>query len=131
MKFIINEKQEKVLKNSVDLEEKTKLEQITHKYIETFMDTSELSDNFYGITVDIYNTDYGKYCEITGLFKDVFNGTDSDEIYNELRHAIIRVQEYLLPFKFSNISHGNATIDSYLNKYKPYYDSKKKKLTRK
>jgi hypothetical protein len=124
MKFVINEEQKKVLQDFVDLGEKTKSEQITQKYIEAFIDTSELSDNFYGITVDIYNTDYGKYCEITALFKDPFNGTDSDKIYNELRHVIRRVGEYL-PFKFSNISQGNTTIDSYLNNHKPYYDSKK------
>ena len=65
-----------------DLGERTNLEKMVTKLIDLKIGNIKKLDNFYGIAVDIFDAQYGKYCQIHFLMKEPFSRDDSDFIYS-------------------------------------------------
>jgi hypothetical protein len=102
-----------------------KLEKIVVKLVESHIRGYEISDNFYGVSCDIYSSEYGIYCHITFLFKEPFSQKESDFFHNlsgGVRSKIKRTLGDL--FVTNNISSQQSTIDSY-QKTKWWYEEKK------
>ncbi len=115
----------KILKEEFDLnQDKTNLEKMIAKHVEKHIDKKLVTDNFYGVVVDVYNTKYGKYCHITNLLKGPFTEKDSDQLFLMGREIKSTIKEVFSDF-FSSVSISTSTIDNYLS-YKPWYDEKKK-----
>ena len=118
----------KVLKEETEeLGERTKLEKLIAKQFgkPNFEDVLLEPDNFYGVIVDIYDTDYGKQCHITALMKKPFKKEDSDMLHNLLRHGRERVRSMFSDYFNSGITGSVSTIESYKDT-KWLYDERKK-----
>jgi len=109
-----------------DLGERTPLEKLVAKFITNRIKGIDEINNFYGVAVDIYNGQYGKYCHITYLMKKPFSREDSDFIHNIFRNINARKQvEKLTGEEFNgSFSSSVSTIESYLNT-KWWYDEQK------
>jgi hypothetical protein len=68
-----------------DIGERTKMERYISKQVETDLPETIKNDNYYGVVVDIYDTDYGKVCRISVLFKRPFTENEADEVHNSTR----------------------------------------------
>ena len=119
----------KILKEQTEeLGERTKLEKLIAKQFgkPNFEDVLLEPDNFYGVIVDIYDTDYGKQCHITALMQKPFKKEDSDMLQNMVRYGRERIKDM-----FSNLFRGGitgsvSTIESYKD-HKWFYDERKTK----
>ena len=103
---------------------RTRLEMSVIELIDQEVDISNLSDNYYGVAVDIIKSNYGRTeCVVTFLFKKPFKEKESDLLYRKSRN-VKEVINSFLPDLFYNIQFSNSTIESYMN-HKKYYDTKK------
>jgi len=115
----------KILKEEIDLnQDRTKLEKMIAKSVEKVIDRKLVSDNFYGIVVDVYNTKYGKHCHITNLLKEPFTEKDSDQLFSMGGEIKSTIKEVFSDF-FSSVNISTSTIDNYLS-HKLWYDEQKK-----
>jgi len=102
---------------SEDLGERTKLEKLVMKFIESDLKDKDLPDNFYGAVADIYQSQYGQGCSITFLFKKVFSMNDSDnliKIGNEIKNSVKMFFQGEFPY---GVNISTSTVEHYL-KYK-------------
>jgi hypothetical protein len=88
--------------------------------------SSDLSENYYGVVVDIYDSNYGKICYVTFLYKNPFKEDDVLSYDAGLPKKIKKDIKGLFTDFFGNISVSRSTIDSYLP-HKIWYDSQKHK----
>ena len=109
-----------------DIGERTKMERYISKQVETDLPETIKNDNYYGIVVDIYDTDYGKVCRISVLFKRPFTENEADEVHNKRREIQKTIRDLVQDFFKGGISMGVSTLDSY-NDTSWYYESKKTK----
>ena len=95
--------------------ERTKLEKLIAKQFgkPNFEGVLLEPDNFYGVVIDIYDTDYGKQCRITALMKKPFKKEDSDMLHNMLRHGREKIKDMFSNYFDSGITGSVSTIDSY------------------
>ena len=73
-----------------------------------------------------YDTDYGKVCRISVLFKRPFTENEADEVHNKRREIQKTIRDLVQDFFKGGISMGVSTLDSY-NDTSWYYESKKTK----
>jgi hypothetical protein len=109
-----------------DIGERTKMERYISKQVETDLPETIKNDNYYGVVVDIYDTDYGKVCRISVLFKKPFTENEADEVHNKRREIQKTIRDLVQDFFKGGISMGVSTLDSY-NDTSWYYESKKTK----
>lgn len=109
-----------------DIGERTKMERYISKQVETDLPETIKNDNYYGVVVDIYDTDYGKVCRISVLFKRPFTENEADEVHNKRREIQKTIRDLVQDFFKGGISMGVSTLDSY-NDTSWYYESKKTK----
>ena len=109
-----------------DIGERTKMERYISKQVETDLPETIKNDNYYGVVVDIYDTDYGKVCRISVLFKRPFTENEADEVHNKIREKKKTIRDLVQDFFKGGISMGVSTLDSY-NDTSWYYESKKTK----
>ena len=109
-----------------DIGERTKMERYISKQVETDLPETIKNDNYYGIVVDIYDTDYGKVCRISVLFKRPFTENEANEVHNKRREIQKTIRDLVQDFFKGGISMGVSTLDSY-NDTSWYYESKKTK----
>ena len=87
----------------------------------------KFSENFDRAVVNVYNNSYGEpSVQITFLMKEPFRKEDSDYLHT-LRDKIKDGIKNHLPkiTEMYHIGFNTETIDSYLSRSKPYYDSVK------
>jgi hypothetical protein len=104
----------------------SKLEKIIASFVKKRFDKSILTDNFHGVDVNIYNTDYGTQCHVTVLMKKGFSGEESDRFHNSLASVRPIIRKFFPEFN-AGISSNIETLESY-NKGKWWYDEKKKPI---
>jgi len=101
------------------------LEEVVKAITESLMDDRNLSDNYSGIAVDIYNSQYGVICHITMLFKKAFSKDESDRLMSEKYPLIKSITKFFPDRLFSGgITSSHSTIEMY-NRYREFYDSNK------
>jgi hypothetical protein len=101
------------------------LEEVVKAITESLMDDRNLSDNYSGIAVDIYNSQYGVICHITMLFKKAFSKDESDRLMSEKYPLIKSITKFFPDRLFSGgITSSHSTIEMY-SRYKEFYDSNK------
>ena len=88
--------------------------------------SSALPENYYGVVVDIYDSNYGKICYVTFLYKKPFEEDDVLSYDAGLHRKIKNNIKGLFTDFFSNVSFSRSTIESYLP-HKIWYDSQKRK----
>jgi len=122
IKSVLNEE-------TYDLGERTNLEKMVAKLIDLKIGNIKKLDNFYGIVVDIFDSQYGKYCQIHFLMKEPFSRDDSDCIYNNFpKSKIQKLVEQMLGVKFDGgFTSSQSTIENYI-KTKWFYEDKKVKM---
>jgi hypothetical protein len=122
IKSVLNEE-------TYDLGERTNLEKMVAKLIDLKIGNIKKLDNFYGIVVDIFDSQYGKYCQIHFLMKEPFSRDDSDFIYNNFpKSKIQKLVEQMLGVKFDGgFTSSQSTIENYI-KTKWFYEDKKVKM---
>lgn len=122
IKSVLNEE-------TYDLGERTNLEKMVAKLIDLKIGNIKKLDNFYGIVVDIFDSQYGKYCQIHFLMKEPFSRDDSDFIYNNFpKSKIQKLVEQMLGVKFDGgFTSSQSTIENYINT-KWFYEDKKVKM---
>lgn len=109
----------KILKEEFNLREgKSKMELTIMNLIENSLDKELLGDNFSGVSVDIYDTKYGKNCKIVGLFKNPYKPKISDMLIEKLMEAKRTVMDVFTDY-FNDVYVSTSTVDSYL-RYKGY-----------
>lgn len=110
-----------------DLGERTKIEQLITKQFgkPNFEGVLFEPDNFYGVVVDVYDTDYGKQCHITILMKKPFKAEDSDMLHQWVRKGKEKIKDMFSNYFDSGISGSISTIESYKD-HKWFYDERKK-----
>ena len=109
-----------------DIGERTKMERYISKQVETDLPETIKNDNYYGVVVDIYDTDYGKVCRISVLLKRPFTEDEADEVHDKRREIQKTIRDLVQDFFKGGISMGVSTLDSY-NDTSWYYESKKTK----
>jgi len=122
IKSVLNEE-------TYDLGERTNLEKMVAKLIDLKIGNIKKLDNFYGIVVDIFDSQYGKYCQIHFLMKKPFSSDDSDFIYNNFpKSKMQKLVEQMLGVKFDGgFTSSQSTIENYI-KTKWFYEDKKVKM---
>jgi len=105
--------------------ESNKLEKTIEKMVESHFKNIKTPEDFHGIKVDVYPTEYGKAANITILMKKPFSGEDSDFLHVVGKEAKSFVYTMFGDYLKGGISCGNSTIDSY-NNTKWWYEEKKK-----
>ncbi len=122
IKSVLNEE-------TYDLGERTNLEKMVAKLIDLKIGNIKKLDNFYGIVVDIFDSQYGKYCQIHFLMKEPFSRDDSHFIYNNFpKSKIQKLVEQMLGVKFDGgFTSSQSTIENYI-KTKWFYEDKKVKM---
>lgn len=122
IKSVLNEE-------TYDLGERTNLEKMVTKLIDLKIGNIKKLDNFYGIAVDIFDSQYGKYCQIHFLMKKSFSRDDSDFIYNNFsKSKMQKLVEQMLGVKFDGgFTSSQSTIENYI-KTKWFYEDKKVKM---
>ena len=109
-----------------DIGERTKMERYISKQVETDLPETIKNDNYYGVVVDIYDTDYGKVCWISVLFKRPFTRNEADEVHDKRIEIQKTIRDLVQDFFKGGISMGVSTLDSYKDT-SWYYESKKTK----
>ena len=105
--------------------EAKELEQVVKSITETMIDESDMSDNYDGIAVDIYQSQYGDICHITILFKKSFSKDESDRLMNQRHNMLGTISKFFPNRMFSGgLTSSHSTVEMY-NRYKEYYDSNK------
>ena len=107
-----------------DIGERTKMERYISKQVETDLPETIKNDNYYGVVVDIYDTDYGKVCKISVLFKRPFTRNEADEVHDKRIEIQKTIRDLVQDFFKGGISMGVSTLDSYKDT-SWYYESKK------
>jgi len=105
--------------------ESNKLEKTIEKMVESHFKNIKTPEDFHGIKVDVYPTEYGKAANITILMKKPFSGEDSDFLHVVGKEAKSFVYTMFGDYLKGGITCGNSTIDSY-NNTKWWYEEKKK-----
>ena len=105
--------------------ESNKLEKTIEKMVESHFKNIKTPEDFHGIKVDIYPTEYGKAANITILMKRPFSGEDSDFLHVVGKEAKSFVYKMFGDYLKGGIICGNSTIDTY-NNTKWWYEEKKK-----
>ena len=112
------------IKVFIDIES-NKLEKTIEKMVESHFKNIKTPEDFHGIKVDVYPTEYGKAANITILMKKPFSGEDSDFLHVIGKEAKSFVYTMFGDYLTGGISCGNSTIDTY-NNTKWWYEEKKK-----
>jgi hypothetical protein len=102
----------------------TKEEKTVQKMVLSTISPYELPENFSGIAIDIYPTDYGKECHITFLLSKPFTQKESDSLFAVSRDVKNTIKKFFGDRYKSGISVSNSTVDSY-EKTKWWYEEKK------
>jgi predicted MPP superfamily phosphohydrolase len=105
--------------------ESNKLEKTIEKMVESHFKNIKTPEDFHGIKVDVYPTEYGKAANITILMKKPFSGEDSDFLHVVGKEAKSFVYTMFGDYLKGGITCGNSTIDSY-NNTKWWFEEKKK-----
>ena len=105
--------------------ESNKLEKTIEKMVEYHFKNIKTPEDFHGIKVDVYPTEYGKAANITILMKRPFSGEDSDFLYVVGKEAKSFVYTMFGDYLTGGISCQNSTIDTY-NNTKWWFEEKKK-----
>ena len=105
--------------------ESNKLEKTIEKMVESHFKNIKTPEDFHGIKVDIYPTEYGKAANITILMKRPFSGEDSDFLHVVGKEAKSFVYTMFGDYLTGGISCQTSTIDSY-NNTKWWFEEKKK-----
>jgi len=119
----------KVLKEElINFDNYSKMEKSIKKLVDNQVAKYSLSltENYYGVVVDIYDSKYGKVCHVTFLYKKSFEDNDVLSFDAGLHRKIRKDIKELFTDFFSSISMSRSTIDSYLP-HKIWYDSQKRK----
>lgn len=103
---------------------KTKFEKTIANIVEKRLPEIIKDNNFYGVAVDVYNSDYGKICRITILLNKSFKMEDADKIQSSSREIKELIKSIVGNIFKGGISIGVSTLDSY-NDTRWYYESKK------
>jgi hypothetical protein len=112
----------KVLKEETEvIPKRTPLEKTVTDFVNMSMEGYELSENFYGVAVDI--TDNNTTCDITVLFKKPFNMEESDKAHSIVRKIRQEVSDYFGDSFY--VKGSTSTIDSYNDYYERYFLSRK------
>jgi hypothetical protein len=125
----LNKTIRKVLKEElINFDNYSKMEKSIKKLVDSKVNKYSLSltENYYGVVVDIYDSKYGKVCHVTFLYKKPFEDNDVLSFDAGLPRKIKKDIKELFTDFFSNISMSRSTIDSYLP-HKIWYDSQKRK----
>ena len=112
------------IKVFIDMES-NKLEKTIEKMVESHFKNIKTPEDFHGIKVDIYPTEYGKAANITILMKRPFSGEDSDFLHVVGKEAKSFVYKMFGDYLKGGIICGNSTIDTY-NNTKWWFEEKKK-----
>ena len=112
------------IKVFIDMES-NKLEKTIEKMVESHFKNIKTPEDFHGIKVDVYPTEYGKAANITILMKRPFSGEDSDFLHVVGKEAKSFVYKMFGDYLKGGIICGNSTIDTY-NNTKWWYEEKKK-----
>lgn len=125
MFYRTEEKNDEMIKEEFEYTgDRSKIEKVVIKFINTFLKEKELPENFHSTVVDVFETEYGKACKITFLMKKPFSQDDSDKMF-----VIGRDVEKLIKRFFPNtFEYGTNTSNSTVSHYmsiKNYYESKK------
>lgn len=120
----------KILSEEVeDLEERTKIEKLVTRFVNTYLKDKELPENFYGVAVDVFNTPYGKGCGVTFLMKKPFKLEDSDEL-NEIAFGVKTLVRNFFSDEFKyGINFSTSTIGNYKELKKRIEDMNKSEFT--
>jgi len=102
----------------------TKLEKVIMEFINRQIPKEKLPENFHGIAVDVYNTQYGKSCKITFLMKKPFSEKDSDDLHDMSLNAKNLVKSFFNKKFPYGVTTGTSTIKHY-KETKDWYDSQK------
>jgi len=105
--------------------ESNKLEKTIEKMVESHFKNIKTPEDFHGIKVDVYPTEYGKAANITILMKKPFSGEDSDFLHVVGKEAKSFVYTMFGDYLKGGITCGNSTIDTY-NNTKWWFEEKKK-----
>lgn len=105
--------------------ESNKLEKTIEKMVESHFKNIKTPEDFHGIKVDVYPTEYGKAANITILMKRPFSGEDSDFLHVVGKEAKSFVYTMFGDYLKGGISCGTSTIDTY-NNTKWWFEEKKK-----
>ena len=105
--------------------ESNKLEKTIEKMVESHFKNIKTLEDFHGIKVDVYPTEYGKAANITILMKKPFSGEDSDFLHVVGKEAKSFVYTMFGDYLTGGISCQTSTIDSY-NNTKWWFEEKKK-----
>jgi len=125
----LNKTIKKVLKEElINFDDYSKMEKSIKKLVDNQVAkySSSLTENYYGVVVDIYDSKYGKVCHVTFLYKNSFKENDVLSFDAGLPRKIRKDIKELFTDFFSSISMSRSTIDSYLP-HKIWYDSQKRK----
>ena len=112
------------IKVFIDMES-NKLEKTIEKMVESHFKNIKTLEDFHGIKVDVYPTEYGKAANITILMKRPFSGEDSDFLHVVGKEAKSFVYTMFGDYLTGGISCQTSTIDSY-NNTKWWFEEKKK-----
>ena len=112
------------IKVFIDMES-NKLEKTIEKMVESHFKNIKTLEDFHGIKVDVYPTEYGKASNITILMKKPFSGEDSDFLHVVGKEAKSFVYTMFGDYLTGGISCQTSTIDSY-NNTKWWFEEKKK-----
>jgi len=118
----------KVLKEElINFDDYSKIEKAIKKIVDSKVNkyTSDLPDNYYTSVVDIYDTQYGKVCHISFLYKKPFK---EDDVFNRSLPGFIKkdIQDLVTKSVFS-VSYSRTTIELYKS-HQNWYDEMKKKV---
>jgi predicted MPP superfamily phosphohydrolase len=105
--------------------ESNKLEKTIEKMVESHFKNIKTPEDFHGIKVDVYPTEYGKAANITILMKKPFSGEDSDFLHVVGKEAKSFVYTMFGDYLTGGISCQTSTIDTY-NNTKWWYEEKRK-----
>jgi hypothetical protein len=104
------------------LREMTKLERFISNYVIKSIDKSKLlePDNFAMAMVEIIDSEYGRECNVTMLFKNSFNTDDSDYLFKINKSTKSELLKLFSGY-FNTISiSSQSTIESYLHYHQNY-----------
>ena len=102
--------------------EPSKLELVIKNFVEIYLEDYPLSDNYAGVAVDVYNSQYGITCHITILFKQPFSKDESDNLHSWGRELVRVVNK---TFKISGrVVSSHSTVEHY-ERTSSWYDEHK------
>ena len=102
--------------------EPSKLELVIKNFVEIFLEDYPLSDNYAGVAVDVYDSQYGIMCHITVLFEKPFSKDESDNLHSWGRELVRVVNK---TFNFSGrVVSSHSTVEHY-ERTSSWYDEHK------